>query len=347
VPNVVALPVKRDQNLSATLRFPAGVVANLELLADSKPIPPFIKPEGGRKGGRTEPLFESFAVEIKPVGGKLIMRRNGDRAEASVAPECGDVGRTRPSRKTVGPPVVRFVPGKGLTPDPIMREVHALPIDLDDLVPRTELRISGGPQDDTDVHRRFSVGDRRTGAWSPGLTMNGQGKLVMGRLPEQGASPETVVKVEGTVYLPPVGKNDPLLPVLMAQAFMVGLLQMGQVASEVTLAFSNLPETITKTEDFDYKLTVKRSVGNQTIKIKKCLEIITAVLGGTDVVISDVSTLLPGELNDSNAHEVTIPHQAFTIAATKVRITIRLLIGIGTATRVVEKTTASIPVDEP
>jgi hypothetical protein len=343
-PHVIAMPLRRNRALSTELVFPHGRVAHLELLEGSKAVPPFVRPAGERHGERSEPVFESFAVEAMPTGGALVMKEPVAIDEADEPLECGEVERVRASRKAVGPPVVQFKPGTGQTPSAVVREIHAVPVELEDLIPRSELRISGGPFDDKDPYVRFAVGDRRAAGWSPALAMNGWGKLVMGRRPEPNTPPAPVLKVTGTVYLPPVGKNDPLLPDLMAQAFIAGLLEMGQAATEVTLAFEGLPAKIVNEEDFEYKLKITR-VGAQVVKIKRGIELITAVAGGSDVVIDSIENL-PPELTNSTAQVVTVKHTAFTIAATKVRITAQLILGIGTATRVAELESAEIPVEE-
>jgi hypothetical protein len=340
---VLATRLQRERGLLKRLRFPGGRGATLELLEGSKRVPPFVKPPGKRKGAALIPLFENVSVEVKPAGGALIMSRGEAKGEEVDQPECGDVDRVRASRGRVGPPVVRLEPGKDLQANPVMREFFQVPIDSADLIPRTELRISGGPFDENDPHRRFSIGDRRDSGWSPGVMMDGRCRLVLGRPMDPAQPPPVVLKVTGTVYLPPVGRNDPLVVDLMAQAFMAGLLQMGQPSTAVTLAFKGLPATIVNTEGFDYTLTLTRQ-GGQLVKIKRCLETVTAIEGGTDVVLKTVDGV-PAELTDSSAHDVHVPHPAFTIAATKVRIKIQLLIGIGTTTRVVELESTPIRVD--
>ena len=181
--------------------------------------------------------------------------------------------------------------------------------------------------------------------------MDGAGTLMIGRpLPPPPAAgnppaPPKVLDVRGTVYLPPVGKNDPLLPSLMAQAFMAGLLQMGQMSSAVNVQFDNLPAKIVKTKDFEYDLKLTR-IGIQVVKIKKGLELIVAQQANGDVVLGEVAGL-PPELTNNTTVTVKVPHTAFTIDASKVKIRIQLLIGVGTATRVVVAESNEIDVELP
>lgn len=339
---VTATKIDKSVYLATELMFADRRNARIELLDALKPVLPFTRPPGQKSGPRTQPRFEAFAVEARPTGGAMIMKRPDQVAEEVDPPRCGDVERTRALDRADGPPVVRFEPGKALQAHPQMRELFQL--DRSDLVPRTELRISGGALDENDPRVRFAIGDGRDAGWSPALTMSGSGKLVLGRA-YAGSDPPTALSVSGTVYLPPIGKDDPLLPALMSQAFMAGLLQMGQISTDVTVAFTP-PDEIVAGAGFEYTLTVTRAIANQTVKIKKSLEIIRVVEGGSDVVINEIEGL-PAELTNSNPNEVKVPHPSFTIAGKKVRIAVQLLIAVGTVTRVVEKESAPVPVEHP
>ena len=126
---------------------------------------------------------------------------------------------------------------------------------------------------------------------------------------------------------------------------MAGLLQMGQISTDVTVAFMP-PAKIVSGNGFQYTLTLTRAVASQTVKIKKCLELIRVVEGGTDIVVTPVEGL-PGELTSSTPVNVAVPHPAFKIAGAKVRIAIQLLIAVGSVTRVVEKESDPVPVEHP
>ena len=337
---VTAMKLDRSVHLATDVMFADRRAARIELLEARKPVLPFIRPPGQKSGPRSQPRFETFSVEAKPIGGALIMKRPLEAVEEVEPPQCGDLERTRALRGGAGPPVVRFTAGKDLKANPQMREMFQL--DRSDLVPRTEFRISGGAIDENDPHPRFSIGDGRDGGWSPALTMSGSGKLVLGR-PYTGIPPAALA-VTGTVYLPPIGKDDPILPALMAQALIAGLLLMGKISTDVTVAFTP-PAKIVSGQGFEYDLTVTRSIVNQTVKIKKCLEIIRVVEGGSNVVISQVPGL-PSELTNANPVTVPVRHPAFAISGKKVRIAIQLQIAVGTVNAVVEKESAPVEVEQ-
>src|SRR4029077_15713310 len=89
-------------------------------------------------------------------------------------PACGDLARFWSDLDGTAP-VMQFRPGIESAPDPSPREIGAMTVSAAaESVPRTELRISAGKEDSSDVSARVSVGWRTAGKWASVLLMNGR-----------------------------------------------------------------------------------------------------------------------------------------------------------------------------
>jgi hypothetical protein len=182
-----------------------------------------------RRVARAEPeeATQEFSLLLGPTLGRLRLCAQPETTESRVV-ECGDVDRTRPGRSEPGTPVLRLRPAAAAADDPLAREIYAVttsgPLDP---VPRTELRISGGLEDKSDASTRVSFGTRKAGSpgvWIPRFRMDGGRRIDI-----LAGSKGTALRVERTLYLPPIGKDDPLLPEMLSMAFMAGLRQIGKL----------------------------------------------------------------------------------------------------------------------
>lgn len=211
-----------------------------------------------------------------------------------------------------------------------------------DMVPATALRISGGGEDDTDTSSRFSIGTSAgaRGTWIPAMQMDGGRRLEI--LAVAGAPQKPLLKVDGAVYLPPIGKKDPLLPDLLALAFISGLRQIGKLSPDVTLSLTTVPGQVTRGTTLTYKMKVAWS---GQVRVKRCLEIIRGRSGNGDMVFRTIEgiDLTQAGVSSPKTFEITFPN--FMHTASKVRIEIQMLVARGTATTVaVVETAADITV---
>jgi hypothetical protein len=287
---------------------------------------------------------QRFSAVLKPAGGELVVRHGLRRADETAAPACGDIARSRAAAGAPGTPVVQFRPAAAIDADPLAREIHAVTTSLgSDPVPKTELRVSGGAEDESDASARLAIGawadNNGTTEWMPSLRMDGGRRVAILARP---GSPTTdpLLEVDDTVYLPPIGRKDPLLPDLMAMAFMAGLRQIGRIAPAgvVTLALNDLPDPIVRGATLTYKLTVGWTAG---LEVKRCLEIITGTAGSGEMAFRTLTGLSSAQAT------YTITTDKFTHHARKVRIEIQMLVSKNDVTRVALCTSGDIDVQDP
>jgi hypothetical protein len=330
-------------------------VSQLPLVADHTPLAilsvldnnavPTILPKRARQTRRTaaqrdEPAVLTFSGELKPAGGQLVLR-SLPRADEEAAIACGDIERARADAGEGGTPVVQFRPAEGIKGDGLARELHAATVSkATDPVPRTEMRISGGEEDETDTSSRFAVGTWQAPgiappAWVPGFRMDG-GRRVEILVPTGNSTTDALLEVDDTVYLPPIGKKDPLLPDLMAMAFIAGMRQMGRVTEPnhptLSLDIDDVaPNPIVRGESLSYILQV---TWGDVSEVNRCLEIVTGIEGNGDMAFRTIT----GVTVDSNSFTVTIEN--FTHRASRVRLEIQMLVTVDDIKRV-----ASVSVD--
>jgi hypothetical protein len=277
----------------------------------------------------------AFSVELTPSGGKLVMKPL-ERSSEVILAECGDV-RNRAEAGEGGTPVVQFRPASDIPADPLAREIHAVTTSKPtDSVPRTELRLSGGAGDDSDTSSRVSVGawvdigGNKT--WVPSLRMDGGRRLEILAAPGAATS-EPLLEVDDSVYLPPIGKKDPLLPDMLAMAFMAGLRLIGRVSTATTAVVALVPApqagpaTITRGQTVEYSLTITYP----NAVLKRCVEIVRGIAGTGDMAFRSIPIdQLPAT---TVAKTFTTPN--FTHSASKVVLEILLLVAEGNVSKVV------------
>ena len=285
--------------------------------------------------------LNQFSIELKPFGGALVIRRpESPQLDVPVA-GCGEVERFRNESDELGGGVVQFKPGSEIAADPIAREIQAVTTSQPtERVPRSELRISGGGADDSDALGRVTIGAQVSGAWTPAMRMNGRRGLTMP------IGPDSQLALKGTVYLPAIGKNDLLLPDLMAKAFVRGLRQMGRLATQVTLELIGVPASIVRGEDLKYTLKITLG-GNQVADVKRCLELISGTTGNKSVAIRTIPEL-PAQITPTNSpFTLAVNYKRFRHRASNVRIEVELLVSIAGLPLVAVKQSPEIAVGDP
>jgi len=329
--------------LALDLVFGGVRITSFRLVNEAGQGIPFRSPRPRPARARAVAETVAFSVEAAPAGGRLSMQKADTTSRPVAPPACGDVDRTRADGAGRGTPVIQFLPAVDIVPNPLSREVHAVTTSKPaDLIPKTELRISGGAEDESDTSSRVSVGAAAgaSGKWLPVLQMDGGRRLEL--LAVEGA-PRTspILAVTGTVYLPPIGKKDPLLPDLLSLAFISGLRQIGKISPDVTLTLANLPLRIVRGGVLTYKVRARWS---GPVQVKRCFELITGTSGYGDMAFRTITGIdLPGVGNNSE-REFTIEFPNFTHAADRVRIEIQMLVARDNTTTVAMVTSPDISV---
>jgi hypothetical protein len=229
----------------------------------------------------------------------------------------------------LSPLAVQFRPAAKLDADPELREIYAVTTSGDeDPVPRTELRVSGGGADDSDASGRVSVGARTDAGYAAALRIDGGGRVRL--LSGAGVKePAPLLEVEGTTYLPPVGKKDPMLPDLLALAFISGQMQIGNVISKPNLLLEE-PAAAGKV----YKLTVSDLPPAPVFK--SILELIygNPEDGPADMTVRTLEGVqMPSGNGSKTTTEIAVPGLAPT--GRRVVILVLMLVETGGKTRAV------------
>ena len=272
------------------------------------------------------PDVERFAVDLKPAGGMLTMRQLDRTIETPVV-ACGDIGRIRSGDAALGSPVVQLRPAATIVDDARAREIYAVTTSkASESVPRTELRVSGGAEDKTDVSTRLSAGAWRTDKgqtfWVPRLRMDGGRRIDILAEADIGAGvPGKALEVKETVYLPAIGKDDPLLPEMMAMAFMAGLRQIGRVASTTTVTLTS-PGGASVVRGSTLKFDADIHYPNERV-LRRSIETIRGSAGTGDLAFRSMTeVVLPA--GTSNVFHIKVDN--FRHSASKVGVQVVLLV---------------------
>jgi len=317
--------------LSLHVLFGAARSADFKLFdADDRPAL-LVKRERRRKRGRKGPALQSstpaqaperISMNLTRTGGKLFMGKKGPPEVSATPWACADVDRVREAAGLTDTPVVQFKPAKEITEGPLAREVHAVTTSKpSDPVPQTELRLSGGAEDESDASSRVTVGGwlgQPPNKWLRALRMDGGRRLEI-PASSSASTPERLLDVEQTVYLPPIGKDDPLLPDLLAMAFIAGLRQVSGVGSAATVTLSNLPAKIVRGADLAYTINVTWPAA---VEVKHCIETVTGTAGTGDMAFRSIVGI------DKSHTKFDIEPRPFTHSASKARIEIQILLAV-------------------
>lgn len=343
-----------DEPLSLRFRFDGDHFANIALLdpVAGEPVPlfdPARDPRPSRRRRKTAKPAQavsqdvhSFSLELKPGGAALALRERDDQGE-TIAVGCDDVSRVRASVRQLGTPVVQFRPAAEIEADPNTREIHAaVTSPATAIVPHVALRVSGGEMDDSDKSGRLAAGGRRNGDWVPALQIDGsRGVAILDS--SASADPANLLQVSGTVYLPPIGKKDPLLTELMALAFMTGLRQrqnLPGVSVAVTLGALNPPATIVRGQTLDYEMTFTFS---GSLTVQRVVEVVIGTSGTGDMTLRTIPGIEPTTTDKDFDVEIV----NFTHSASVVALQVHVLARKGSQTGVIVSEPVAIAVANP
>ena len=330
-----------NQQLTGALRrFAAGTIGPQPLLPIAHALRLTKKPQFLETGPRdstialiadtrdrsfrvSEAAPTSFSVVMDAGGGLLAMKRP-QVAPAVKQTSCDTVIRERASLGDDTTTVVVLHPAAAFADDVSAREIYAITTSEPAApVAETTLRISGGAEDKTDVSTRISIGRSPTSGtkdWVPRVRMDGGRRLDI----RATKATDPALDVDGTIYLPAIGKDDPLLPDMMSMAFMAGLRQIGRIATTAFSAtISGTPATISRGSDLEYKLKL---VHPPNAVLRKAVELISGIDGSigdlTFRTLSDTEAKFTNNAQDN--FDISIPN--FTHRAAKIQIQVVLLV---------------------
>lgn len=267
----------------------------------------------------------AFSLQLERTGGRLTLGAAGAPA-AAAAVACGDVARTRSFRDVPSAGVALMRPAQQMDADPVMREVHAVVTSAPtDPVAKTELRICGGAADDTDASSRLSLGKNTAGGYIAALRMDGAGRVRLLAGPDA-SNTQPLLEVDRTVYLPPIGKKDPMVTDLMALAYMSGLFQIGNVFAGFAIVLA--PNSANGST---YDVTVNPPDATP-YTVKRTVELIIGNDGRADMSVRVITEIPPGSTKVTANTKVKVPGLA--PAGRKVRIVVLMLVKSGVATRI-------------
>lgn len=318
----------------AALAFRDGQLGKVELFdAEVREVIRFSK--GRRRalrqlGGQAA----AFSEQMVPADATLVLK-NLPASPVDGASPC-DIERTRSSRAEPDLSALLLRPAKAVKAAPLAREVHAIDTSRPgDLVPGTALRITGGAADDSDASDRVSIGIHLDDGYHAAFHMNGGRRIAISAL--TGKATEPVLKVERTVYLPPIGAKDPLLPELLALAYMGGLRRMGNVTSAVKLTLELVRPDGAPPQGAPLSYHIEtRPVQGTAFTVKRTMELITGEDGKGDLTFR---ALAPPPA------DIALPDLGQ--ARRKVQLTVLMLVEIAQKTRVVASEPKNIDLDNP
>jgi len=310
------------QSTPLTLKFDDRRTASFKLEVGSRP-----RAAKTRRGARDERGI-SYSVMLAPTGGKLALRNGPPPSEASEI-SCADIDRTRGAPIESDTPVLQLRPAAEITAGASTREIHSVTTSTPlDMVPKTELRIVGGGADESDSSSRVSFGAQREGAYVSALQMDGGRRIT---IPSPTAAKHApLFDVKGTTYLPPIGKDDPLLPDLITLAFVCGLRRVGSITTQARLALSTgsgaTAASVQHAREFTYTLTI--TWPTSPFEVKRAMEVITGTEGARDLSFRALEEIAP----DRTQFTVSIPH--FAHRATTAGLQVLMLLQLNNRTQV-------------
>jgi hypothetical protein len=265
---------------------------------------------GNRSLRPAEPM--PFSIVLSATGGLLAMSPP-ELPQTDTPIRCETIERERAAPGAEATAAVVFRPAAAIVDDPSAREAYALTTSAPDApVAETTFRLSGGAEDKTDVSTRISIGRSPTNGskdWVPRVRMDGGRRLDI--LATEASDP--ALEVQGTVYLPPIGKDDPLLPNMMAMAFMAGLRQAGKIAATSPAFTISAPATIQRGATLTYSVT------NIPANIRRIVEFVAGIKGSHDLTFRSIPIPLTN----------TVDIATFTHTASQVELQVVLLTATG------------------
>ncbi|MCY0916455.1 hypothetical protein [Massilia antarctica] len=329
---------------SATLAFQDGQLGAVRLL-DAVKLTPISFASGRRRRRTSGAAPTAFSVQLEPQDARLVLKNVAPGAAGAAASPC-DVARTRGSDAQSDLSALRWRPASAIEADPLMREIHAINTSLPgDPVAGTTLRIVGGAADDTDAATRVSVGAPVAGLYHAALRMDGGRRIEIRGLPGQAG--EAVLTVERTVYLPPIGAKDPLLPELLMLAYIGGLRRIGNITTAVTITLSapvaapsvSVPGTLPS-----YHINVQPAPGT-SFTVKRTMELVTGEDGKGDLTFRALALPPATTTLAAGVGDIALPE--LRRVEPQVQVMVLMLVEIGPAVRVVVSNSLLVELDQP
>jgi hypothetical protein len=334
----------------AALAFRDGLLGAVKLF-DAKKNKPINFTNARKRVSHNADAVTTFSLQLAPVDATLVLKNVTRGAEDGDAGPC-DIQRTRASAGAgvSDPSALLFRPAQEIEADPLVREVHAVETSRPtDLVPGTALRISGGAADDTDTATRVSIGATINGDYHAALRMDGGRRIDILGLPQQDGTPVLTVERPGTVYLPPIGNKDPLLPELLILAYIGGLRRIGNVTTAVTVELTlpiPSPGVTVQGTPLSYLIKVQPTPGS-TYKLKRAMELVTGKDGKGDLTFRTLELTPVPVPATGNAGTLTIALPDLRRVAHEAQVTVLLLVEINQKARVVVSNSLDIDLDNP
>jgi hypothetical protein len=270
----------------------------------------------------------AFEIALAPNGASLSLEALDAEAAATPANCCDDVARTRPGSGPAGTPALSFLPAAGIVPDAAQREASAVVTSKPtDPLLVTELHFNGGAEDDSDTTSRLAIVSSGSGDPVRALSVDGSGQVRI-----SSGDDSVPLTVSGSVHLAAIGKNDPVIPDMLALAYMSGLGQMGR--AELSLLHSPTVGVITPNpavpgQDYRYSVAVPTYA---TGDLKRCFELIIADDSGETSFRSLDDIVAAGGQAAGQTFPEKIPN--YRPSATNLTLFVVLLMYQGSAARV-------------
>lgn len=330
----------RLNNLTATLRASAGgPVLGAASATLARDVANLVF-DDGRLG--TVRLFDTNKGAPLPFSsGRKRVHDAAGAMQSFLAPL--DAGLALKNDGAARPGALLFRPAKTPADDPLVRTLQAIDTTQPgDPVPGTALQIAGGPEDKTDTAGRIAIGAVTAGAFFPVLQMDGRRRITLCRMRDQ--EDQTTLKVMGTVYLPPIGAKDALLPEMLLLAQMSGLWRAGRIEQSITLTLA-LPEAPPEGPSLQatvpaYRVSVNPQPGT-TYTVRQTMELITSGDGTGDLTFRAIALPLATSTAIGRSDIVALPKLAR--AAGTVNIILLMLVEVRQHAAVVVSNPLQVP----
>ncbi len=189
-------------------------------------------------------------------------------------PDTAPVGQQGDAKETRGG-MLLLRPDAASEEAPSLRSVSAVDVTgPGTAAPATELRLSGGAVDEGGASVRLSMGYRDPKGFKAVLQMDAGRRIFV----------DSPLKAQGTVHLPPVGRNDPLLQDMLSFAYLWALARQGAVADGVQIRLE--PDTTDS-----YKMLMGGLRATQAV-VEQALEVIAFDNGSGQVSLRRLPTMV-------------------------------------------------------
>lgn len=301
-----------------TLRFADGGLGSAGLLDAASGLP--LSFSHGRKKLRARPP-KAAAFEERPETLDALLVIKNQRPDKSGSADPCDVDRARGGNGLAHPSALRFEPAAGPQPAPQARAIYA---------DSAALLIAGGEGDDSDASTRVSVGGAIADKYHAIISMDGARGLNIRAAPGQDGN--GTLSVTGSVHLPPIGPQDPLLPELLMLAYIGGLRRAGNLTNHLTITLSHLEGPPVEGAPLSYRIALSKQPG-EGYTHKRTMELITGPEGRGDLSFRTLE-FPPPAAQAIPQDTIALPRER--LKAPKLEVRLLMLVEIGGKPRVVE-----------